>query len=225
MNFPALVAARVAALVLAAAALLSACTVEVEQPRPLPPYGPQSGYCTREYAPVCARRGSDRETFDNGCLAEEAGYRILRSGECRYRGDDYGDGGGDYGDGGGNYDGGGGVAIDKACSRDLNPVCARRGNDQRTFANDCRAEEAGFQVVYGGECQTNAGGGGGGGGGAGGGGGGAGGGPGGGSQECSKKHGPVCAKKYGKNQTFPNACRAQASDYKIVYQGECLPAQ
>ena len=156
MNFPALVAARVAALVFAAAALLSACTVDVEQPRPQPPYGPQSGYCTREYAPVCARRGGDRETFDNGCLAEEAGYRILRSGECRNRGDDYGDGGGDYGDGGDNYGGGGGggVAIDKACSKDLNPVCARRGNDQRTFVNDCRAEEAGFQVIYGGECRT-----------------------------------------------------------------------
>ena len=80
-------------MVFAAAALLSACTVDVEQPRAQPPYGPQSGYCTREYAPVCARRGGDRETFNNGCLAEEAGYRILRSGECRNRGDDYGDGG------------------------------------------------------------------------------------------------------------------------------------
>ena len=96
MNIPALVAARIAALVFAAAALLSACTVDVEQPRPEPPYGPQSGYCTREYAPVCARRGGDRQTFNNGCLAEEAGYRILRSGECRNRGDDYGDGGGSY---------------------------------------------------------------------------------------------------------------------------------
>ena len=45
------------------------------------------------------------------------------------------------------------------------------------------------------------------------------------TRECSKEYVPVCAKKYGKNQTFPNACRAQASDYKIVYQGECLPAQ
>ena len=111
MNIPALVAARIAALVFAAAALLSACTVDVEQPRAEPPYGPQSGYCTREYAPVCARRGGDRQTFNNGCLAEEAGYRILRSGECRNRGDDYGDGGGDYGDGGDNYGGGGGGGV------------------------------------------------------------------------------------------------------------------
>ncbi len=83
MKFPGSLAVRIAAFAFAAMTLLSACTVVVEEPRPVPPPGPQPGFCTREYDPVCARRGDDRQTFNNGCLAEEAGYRILRPGECR----------------------------------------------------------------------------------------------------------------------------------------------
>jgi hypothetical protein len=130
--------ARIAAFLFAGAAMLSACTVEVEQPRPVPPPD-GGGYCTREYAPVCARRGGNYQTFNNSCLARDAGYRIVSAGQCN--------------------GGGGGVAIDYACPKTLDPVCARRGNDQRTFANSCRAEEAGFRVVYPGECGTDGGGG------------------------------------------------------------------
>ena len=75
-------AARLAAFLLAAGALLSACQVEVveERPRPLPP--PGGGFCTREYAPVCARRGSRLQTFPNQCEAENAGYRVISDGSC-----------------------------------------------------------------------------------------------------------------------------------------------
>ncbi|MBV2143997.1 protease inhibitor [Falsochrobactrum sp. TDYN1] len=45
--------------------------------------GGSSGACTREYRPVCAQRGGDRQTFSNSCTAEKAGYRIIRSGQCR----------------------------------------------------------------------------------------------------------------------------------------------
>lgn len=38
--------------------------------------------CTREYAPVCARRRGDERTFPNGCEAEAAGYRIVGQGSC-----------------------------------------------------------------------------------------------------------------------------------------------
>lgn len=38
--------------------------------------------CTREYAPVCARRRGDTRTFPNGCEAEAAGYRIVGRGAC-----------------------------------------------------------------------------------------------------------------------------------------------
>ena len=83
MKFLGSLTARIVAFAFAAMTLLAACTVVVEEPRPVPPPGPQPGFCTREYDPVCARRGDDRQTFNNGCLAEAAGYRILRPGECR----------------------------------------------------------------------------------------------------------------------------------------------
>lgn len=50
--------------------------------RPVRPGG-SSGACTREYRPVCAQRGGDRQTFANSCSAENAGYRIVRNGQCR----------------------------------------------------------------------------------------------------------------------------------------------
>jgi hypothetical protein len=47
-----------------------------------PPPGPGPGFCTREYAPVCARRRGDVRTFGNSCEAESAGYRIVGRGPC-----------------------------------------------------------------------------------------------------------------------------------------------
>lgn len=43
---------------------------------------PPQRACTREYAPVCARRGRDMRTFGNSCEAEAAEYRVMRSGTC-----------------------------------------------------------------------------------------------------------------------------------------------
>lgn len=48
--------------------------------RPGRPDRPQ--FCTREYAPVCARRGSSIRTFGNACEAEAARYRIISRGRC-----------------------------------------------------------------------------------------------------------------------------------------------
>ena len=38
--------------------------------------------CTREYAPVCARRGGDFRTFGNACMARADGYRVASQGAC-----------------------------------------------------------------------------------------------------------------------------------------------
>jgi hypothetical protein len=186
MKFLNSLAVRVGAFAFAAATLLSACTVVVEEPRPGPPPGPRPGFCTREYDPVCARRGGDRQSFNNSCLAEEAGYRIVSAGECRRGGD------------------GGGVVIDRACPKNLDPVCARRGNDTRTFANSCRADEAGFRVISEGECRGDGGGGGGND-----------------QQFCTREYAPVCARRGPDLRTFPNGCEAENTGYRVVSDGPC----
>jgi hypothetical protein len=111
--------------VLAGLALLSACTVVVEEPRP----GPGPG-CSREFRPVCARRHGEQRTFTNACLADRAGWRIVHRGECRR-------GGGDE---------------PRACTMDYQPVCATRRGSFRTFSNACGADAAGWRVVRRGEC-------------------------------------------------------------------------
>lgn len=102
---------------------------------------PPQAACTFEYRPVCAQRGNDRRTFGNACQARVEGYNVIREGECRA-------GGGGSGAGGG----GGGRPPERACTREYDPVCGRRGRDYQTFGNACMAEEADFQIVRRGTC-------------------------------------------------------------------------
>lgn len=114
------------------AILAGSCTVVVEEgpgPRPVPPPGPQ--YCSREYAPVCAVRGPDRQTFANSCRARQAGYRIVRPGQCRLDP---------------------GPSRPMICTREYRPVCARRGHTVRTFGNACEARAADFRILGAGPC-------------------------------------------------------------------------
>jgi hypothetical protein len=101
-------------------------------PRPPRPH-PQ--LCTAQYLPVCARRDGDRQTFANACLADRAGYRIVRDGPCR--------------DGGG---GGGGGGEQTFCTREYAPVCARRHGQMRTFPNACEARASDYRIVGDGPC-------------------------------------------------------------------------
>ena len=116
--------------------LLAACTVVVDDgpgPRPPRPPRPEPQYCSRQYEPVCARRGGDRQTFANSCLADRAGYRIVRDGPCR-----------DGGNGGGGEQ--------SFCTREYAPVCGRRGGELRSFPNACEARAADYRVVDDGPC-------------------------------------------------------------------------
>lgn len=120
---------RSAAIALCGLIMLSACTVVVDEPRPGP--GPQ--YCTREYQPVCARRGGERKTFANSCVADRAGYDVIRRGECGR--------------------GGGGGEQTQMCTREYRPVCARKRGNFQTFGNACEADAAGWRVVDNGPCR------------------------------------------------------------------------
>ena len=133
MKFLASVFSRQGFAVLFLSALLAACTVVVDDgpgPRPRPPR-PEPEFCTRQYEPVCARRGGDRQTFANGCLADRAGYRIVRDGPCR---------------------GGGGGEEQTFCTREYAPVCARRHGEMRSFPNACEARAADYRIVGDGPC-------------------------------------------------------------------------
>lgn len=112
-------------------AVLMSCTVVVDDRDPLPDRGPR--FCTRDYQPVCASRGGDRQTFSNACSAEAAGYRVIRYGECR---------------GGGDYD-----REPEYCTREYRPVCAvNRLGAVRDFPNACEARAAHYRVVGDGPC-------------------------------------------------------------------------
>jgi hypothetical protein len=116
--------------------LLAGCDVMVQEGpvyRPPPPR-PHPQFCTREYAPVCARRGPDRQTFANGCLADRAGYRIVSRGECRRGGEDDDDGRPAF------------------CTREYAPVCASRRGQTRTFPNACEARAADWRIIGEGSC-------------------------------------------------------------------------
>ncbi|PZO79706.1 MAG: peptidase [Mesorhizobium amorphae] len=112
---------------------LSACTVVVEEPGPIP-IDPGPRICTREYAPVCATRGGDRQTFSNPCLADQAGYRIVDRGECRRRPPRPP------------------VEEPRFCTREYAPVCGRRGSDIRTFGNACEARASDYRIIDRGPC-------------------------------------------------------------------------
>lgn len=129
MIFSGLSVLRQSLTMIALALVVGSCTVVVDDgPGPLP----QPQYCAREYVPVCAVRGGDRQTFVNGCRAEQAGYRIVRRGQCR-----------------GEFGGGGKPAF---CTREYRPVCARRGGTVRTFPNACEARAADFRILDNGPC-------------------------------------------------------------------------
>ena len=120
--------------------------------------------CTREYAPVCATRGDDRQTFANACEARASGYDIIGRNECRRVPADRNRSGWREAD----RDGRGKPRADRSdrnrgdrvsddrtprvCTSEYNPVCAQQGRDRRTFGNACAAEVAGFSVVRPGEC-------------------------------------------------------------------------
>ncbi|WP_157017517.1 Kazal-type serine protease inhibitor domain-containing protein [Mesorhizobium xinjiangense] len=128
----------IGAFALAATAILAACTVVVDEPRPSRPgVGPRPPVaCTREYAPVCGQRGNTRRTFANACTARAAGYRVNRRGPC----------------------GASSSGSPAVCTREHAPVCGQRGGRTRTFSNACLARSAGYRVDHRGACRAGGGG-------------------------------------------------------------------
>lgn len=153
----------------AALGLLTACTaVVVDEPGPRPGPGPRPDrdrVCTRQYEPVCARRGQSTRTFPNACEARSDGYRPVYEGQCRRDGDRDGrrdrDDRRDGRDRDDRRDRDGRRDRDRdrrgdrpqVCTQQYDPVCARRGQSTRTFPNSCEAQSDGYRPIYGGQCR------------------------------------------------------------------------
>lgn len=178
-----------------ALSVLAGCTVEeYPGPRPEPlPRPPQM--CTMEYNPVCAIRGRQRETFSNACQARARGFDVIGRGECRPQGRPDPE------------------ERPQFCTREYNPVCARRGNRTQTFSNACTAEADGFRVIGRGECRSDER-------------------PGGGIDlpderpesrpgVCTREYAPVCGRRGDRTRTFPNSCMADAEGFRIIDNNAC----
>ncbi|HWD14008.1 Kazal-type serine protease inhibitor [Pseudochrobactrum sp. sp1633] len=158
---------------LAALMVLSACSVSVDEGRPIrPPVRPNSPQmCTMEYAPVCGVRNGKTRTLANSCQARAEGYRIIGNGECRpsqsrppqwqqrpdrpggaMRPERPGRPSGSWGgNNGGNW--GGNNRPQTACTREYAPVCATNRGRSQTFPNACVARNAGFENMRNGACR------------------------------------------------------------------------
>lgn len=53
-----------------------------DRPRPPRPRPEKPMACTREYAPVCATRGRERQTFSNACMARAEKFRVISQRPC-----------------------------------------------------------------------------------------------------------------------------------------------
>lgn len=106
----------------------------------------------------------------------------------------------DVDQGGGGYD-----PRPQMCTREYQPVCGARGNDEQTFPNSCEARSSGYRIVGRGEC-------------------GRGGRPDPRPDEgraCTREYAPVCGSRGRDRQTFANACEARSSGFNVIGRGEC----
>jgi len=97
------------------------------------------------------------------------------------------------------------------CTMEYAPVCGQRGARVQTFSNACEARAANFTVIGRGQCRRQPGitirpqppapprpGG-----------------------ICTREYRPVCGQRGQQMRTFPNACEAGNSGFRIIAQGQC----
>lgn len=186
-------------------ALLSACSVSVDEPGPRPRPDRDNDrpqMCTREYDPVCAGQGRREQTFPNGCVAEAEGFRVTSRGECSAQRPDFGmsqpvDDSGMRPPRGRDWDRD--QDRDRDEDRDDN-----RGRDRDTQNNQGRDREGtrdrddnrGRDRDRPSDDEGQA-------------------------QVCTREFAPVCARQGRREQTFANSCMAEAEGFRVTGNGAC----
>ncbi len=96
------------------------------------------------------------------------------------------------------------------CTMQYDPVCGERRGQRETLGNACVARAEGFRIIHPGECRR--------------------GGPGWDRpgrpgavrpQACTREYRPVCAVRGNRQQSFANACEAEAAGWRIRRSGQC----
>jgi hypothetical protein len=98
-----------------------------------PAAGSAAGFCTAQWAPVCALKDGAEKTYSNTGCAEADGAEVVREGQC-------------------------GEAAPKPtptpifCTENYDPVCGSKEGAAKTYSNACFAKADGAKVVADGEC-------------------------------------------------------------------------
>lgn len=154
--------------------------------------GPGGRVCPRLYDPVCGDRYGRQQSFPNACEADAAGYRVAYGGQCR--GGDFGRPdrpGPDYGRPDRPDFGGQPGRPDYGGRPDRPDRPDYGGRPDRPDGM------AGSRPGSGGSAGPVAGG------------------------ACTREFVPVCGRRGGQTQTFPNACEAGRAGFQIVKPGRC----
>lgn len=152
----------------------------------------RTGFCTREYRPVCGIRNGRQRTYSNACVARRAGARIIGQGQCRV-----------------------GVNQGQFCqaqaSRYINAVNRARAkrcnlrnavSRARYYQNCLRSNRNATRnltsrwVRYAQTCR-------------------------GAQAACPTIYQPVCGIRNGRRSTYSNACVARRAGARIIARGQC----
>ena len=98
-----------------------------------PAPAPAAGFCTAQWAPVCALKDGAQKTYSNPGCAKADGAKVVQEGQC------------------GEAD----PQPTKApvfCTENYDPVCGVKDGAQNTYSNACFAKADDAKVVADGEC-------------------------------------------------------------------------
>jgi hypothetical protein len=91
------------------------------------------GFCTAQWAPVCAQKDGAQKTYSNVGCAKADGAEVVREGQCADPTPKP-------------------TKTPIFCAENYDPVCGAKDGAAKTYSNDCFAKADGATVTAAGEC-------------------------------------------------------------------------